>query len=227
VTELATPADIAESAGAPTPAGGAVFAILPIRALRAARRGAPALARSRSLPLRRRIALALALGFAPAAAAAEPASLARGAELLAPFKSGLQAALVRGLAEGPAEALAACRQRAPEIARAHSRDGVRVGRASHRLRNPANAAPDWVRPILDAYLADASDRAPRAVSLAADRSGYAEPILAQPLCLGCHGEAVAPALASRIRELYPADRATGFRIGDLRGVFWVEFPAAR
>lgn len=147
-----------------------------------------------------------------------------GARLLAPFKQDLQQALLDGLAQGPEEAIAACRIRAPAIADALSRDGVRVGRASHRLRNPANAAPDWVAPILDAYANDPSDRAPRTIPLGDDQSGYVEPIILQPLCLTCHGETLAPGVASRIRELYPTDRAVGYEAGELRGVFWVEYP---
>jgi hypothetical protein len=64
------------------------------------------------------------------------------------------------------------------------------------------------------------------VALPGERSGYVEPIGVQPLCLTCHGESLAPDLASRIEELYPADRAVGYRVGDLRGVFWAEFPRA-
>jgi len=145
--------------------------------------------------------------------------------LVAHFKRHLQDALRAGLTEGPVEAIAACRLRAPEIASRLSRDGVRVGRTSHRLRNPANAPPDWVRPILDAYLANPSARTPRTTALPNGRSGYVEPILAQPLCLTCHGQALAPDVAARIRELYPEDEAVGFEVGDLRGVLWVELPA--
>ncbi len=83
-----------------------------------------------------------------------------------------------------------------------------------------------MRPILDAYVASPGDREPRTVALPDDRSGYTEPILVQPLCLVCHGEALAPDVAARIEALYPQDEATGFRAGDLRGVFWVEYPAA-
>ena len=76
-----------------------------------------------------------------------------------------------------------------------------------------------------AYAARPGEREPRSVRLAEDRWGYVEPILLQPPCLACHGEALAPDLAARIAELYPADRATGFRVGELRGVFWIELPA--
>ena len=40
-------------------------------------------------------------------------------------------------------------------------------------------------------------------------------------CVTCHGETIAPSIAAKIDELYPADKATGFREGDLRGAFVV------
>ncbi len=140
-----------------------------------------------------------------------------------PFKKDLQQALKGGLAEGPAEAIEVCRLKAPGIADALSVDGIRVGRSSHKLRNPDNMAPDWVDPIMKMYLDDASSRKPRAVKLAGSRWGYVEPIVVQPLCLTCHGSELAPEVAAQISELYPTDDATGFEAGDLRGVFWLEF----
>jgi len=104
-------------------------------------------------------------------------------------------------------------------------DGVRMGRSSHKLRNSGNTAPEWVIPIMQAYLDEPSGPEPRAIELADDRWGYVEPIMLQPLCLTCHGSQLAPDVAKRIAELYPDDEATGFEAGDLRGVFWLEFPA--
>ncbi len=170
--------------------------------------------------------LVVALLFAAGGAGAQDSEPTPGARLLAPFKQELQQALRSGLAQGPVEAIAACQLRAPEIADARSRDGVRMGRSSHRLRNPSNAAPAWVAPVLEAYASDASDRMPRTVTLPGNRSGYIEPIALGPVCLTCHGDALAPEVAARIEQLYPDDRAVGFEVGDLRGVFWVEFPRA-
>lgn len=167
----------------------------------------------------------LALAFTAATTHAQDAVLARGAERLAPFKQDLQQALKSGLAQGPAEAIQVCRVKAPDIADALSVAGVRMGRSSHRLRNPENEAPDWVRPIMQAYLDDPSSRSPQAVQLESDRWGYVEPIMVQPLCLTCHGSELAADIRLQIDELYPDDRATGFEAGDLRGVFWLEFPA--
>lgn len=160
------------------------------------------------------------------ACAADPPP-ARGAELLLSFKQELKQALLAGMQKGPVEAIGACRAEAPKIAAALSRDGVKVGRSSHRLRNPANAAPDWVTPVLEAYVASETGWQPQLVQLSGDRVGYVEPIAAQAMCLTCHGDELMPDLAMKIAELYPEDRATGFAEGDLRGVFWVEYSSAR
>ena len=172
------------------------------------------------------VSFAICAVAATGLAIAEDVAEVKAPEALAPFKRALKQALGEGMSQGPVQAVGACNLEAPGIAAAHSQQGTKVGRASHRLRNPANAPPDWVKPILDAYLEDASDRAPRATTLPGGASGYVEPILVQPLCLTCHGKAIAPDVAARIAELYPDDAAVGLDEGELRGVWWVETPAA-
>ena len=166
----------------------------------------------------------LLIAMIPLSSGASEQDLARGAELLQPFKQQLQGALRAGLSQGPAEAIAACRTKAPEIAASLAKDGVRVGRASQRLRNPANAPSAWVEPLLDAYQRHPSARTARAVRLDERRRGYIEPIFVKALCLTCHGENLAEPIATALSELYPEDRAIGYQAGDFRGVFWVEFP---
>lgn len=151
---------------------------------------------------------------------------ARGATLLKPFKQDLKTALVQGLEQGPAQAIEACRTRAPQISASLSVDGVRLGRSSHRLRNPANTAPDWVAPVMESWVSDPDAREATTVDLSDGRQGYVEPIMVQPLCLTCHGDSLTPDLAARIADLYPDDQATGFAEGDSRGIFWVEYPAS-
>jgi hypothetical protein len=172
---------------------------------------------------RSRVGACLLAGIAAVGiAAGEPQSVGSG--LLRPFKEDLLAALRSGLESGPAAAIGVCRMEAPGIAAGLSRDGVRMGRSSHRLRNPANAPPEWVAPVLADFAADAGDREPREIELPDGRAGYVEPIITQPLCLACHGEQLAPDVQAAIDALYPEDRAVGLRVGDLRGVFWVEYP---
>ncbi len=158
--------------------------------------------------------------------ATAPSKLLAARAALQPFKSQLMAALQAGLTTGYAAAIDACRVEAHEIARSHTTDRLRLGRTSHRLRNPANAPKPWLEPILDELReAQPGEIAYRLVPLDDGRAGYAEPIYLRPMCLGCHGDELDPETRRRLRERYPEDRATGFAAGEFRGLFWVELEA--
>lgn len=97
--------------------------------------------------------------------------------------------------------------------------GVRMGRTSFALRNPANAPPAWAAELVAAHGAEPAVRVGPDGTL-----GVLSPIRLMPPCETCHGapEAIAPELRVVIAARYPDDRATGFSAGDLRGYFWVE-----
>lgn len=121
---------------------------------------------------------------------------------------------------GAAGTIAVCRDLAPRLAeQVGQQHGVRVGRTSHRLRNPENAGPVWMSAVVDA-------RRDEVVTLvgAGGAVRLAMPIHVAAPCLGCHGrtEVLAPEVARALGEQYPHDAATGFAEGDLRGWFWVE-----
>ena len=164
-----------------------------------------------------------------ACATATPVSesdMARAARALQPLKRELRSALLGALEEGGAErAIEVCQLRAPEIARLTSTGGARLGRTSHRLRNPENAPEPWMSEFLAEYLANPDDDAPRAVRLASGEIGYVEPIHMKGLCMRCHGDRIDPGVKERLDALYPEDEATGFKKGELRGMFWVKLPA--
>lgn len=149
---------------------------------------------------------------------------AAGAEAVLPFKKSLKGALLAGLEDGPLAAISACRVEAPDLAAQASIGGVKVGRASSRLRNPANAPKSWMRSTLDVYESDPNRREPVVVAVDDKTVGYMEPIFLQPLCVTCHGSALAPDLQAALGEMYPGDQATGYAAGDFRGVFWAELP---
>ena len=154
-----------------------------------------------------------------------PQEMEKAKNALQPLKEQLVDALTGALEEGgPETAIAVCKDEAPRIAAELSVDGVRMGRTSHKLRNPDNAPQPWVEPLLAAYLADPQNPEPRAVRLDDSTIGYVEPIYAMSFCLSCHGPSIEPALQRTIRSLYPEDQATGFRMNDLRGLFWVTLP---
>ncbi len=146
--------------------------------------------------------------------------------LKAQLSTALKGAMERG---GPIEAVGFCSDRAAGIAAGLQRPGLRIGRTSHRLRNPANAPPAWAA----AAVADAPtkriDKVPaqQHFDLGGGKTGYLEMIATAPMCTACHGEAdaIAPDVRAVLRERYPADQATGFAAGDIRGWFWAEVDA--
>lgn len=137
--------------------------------------------------------------------------------------SGLQRRLRSALEEGgPSSGIEACRKAAPEIAREVAAERhVKIGRTSFRLRNPENGPPGWAAALVErreeetAYLAGPEGE-----------FGALFPIRVAPACVSCHGpgDEIPPAVRETLARLYPEDRATGFRQGDLRGWFWVEVP---
>ena len=52
-----------------------------------------------------------------------------------------------------------------------------------------------------------------------------EPIITAPMCLACHGSELSVEVKDALAAQYPADQASGYAAGDLRGIFWVTLPA--
>jgi hypothetical protein len=170
--------------------------------------------------------LLVLLAGAPDAAATAAIQPAR--QALLPFKGALKGALTKAMETSPVAAVEVCSRRAPELAKEHSTASVTVGRAAARRRNPDNAGPAWLEAPMAALAREPSGTdAFRVVALPGGRTGYAEAIWTQPMCLTCHGEALSPEVSGAIRAAYPKDAATGFKAGEFRGVFWAELAAPR
>ena len=90
-----------------------------------------------------------------------------------------------------------------------------------RLRNAKNVPPEWA-----AQLVEPQTITPSFVDLPDGHLGAFLPINLKAQCLACHGneDEIAGDVRSVLAELYPDDRATGFREGELRGWFWVDVP---
>jgi hypothetical protein len=121
---------------------------------------------------------------------------------------------------------------APGLAASLSRDGVSVGRATRKPRNAANEVTGWQADALVEFEKLHADKTALAGKrftrrLADGRAAYAEPLVIQEVCLTCHGATIAPEVQAVLAEKYPADKATGYALGDLRGVAWVELAAQR
>ena len=107
-------------------------------------------------------------------------------------------------------------------------EGVTVGRSSLRLRNPANAGPDWVTAWLEEQGERSVNQAEGFERIDSTSEGkfarFIKPIGIKPECLNCHGERdkLADEVAAKLAEHYPNDAATGYAVGDLRGAIWAE-----
>jgi hypothetical protein len=143
------------------------------------------------------------------------------------LKSELTAAMQAG---GPLQAIAVCNSKAPAIAREVSlQQGMQVSRVSERNRNPGNAPTEWQATVLQEFQArlEAGEHvdslAWHDIQVTDDgrEFRFMKAIPTAPLCLACHGEAIAAPVAAELAELYPDDKATGFREGDMRGAFVV------
>lgn len=130
---------------------------------------------------------------------------------------------------GTVRSVAVCKYLAPELSSAISREsGAQVRRVSLRVRNPALGSPDaWEQTVLLDF--------ERRLSLgeAVDKIEYSE-IVKEPLgssfrymkaiptsqsCIACHGpgEGMTPTISAQIAAEYPFDKATGHKVGSIRG----------
>lgn len=181
----------------------------------------------------------LALIAAPALslAVADEAPVERARRAAGELTAALKARLAKEMEAGGATAAArACSEVAQTIAAAHSSDGVTVRRVSDRWRNPADRPDDWeAARLVELEAALAQGNLPPEVVETRIEAGvevlrYLQPLRVGELCLTCHGDPAtfSPELRQLLSERYAADRAVGYRVGDLRGAVSVTVrPAPR
>lgn len=146
----------------------------------------------------------------------------------------LMGMLMRVLQErGPQHAIAFCADSAQAVTARHQEQGITVRRVGTRVRNPVNTPDSVERAVLERFAATiASGAAPTdtAFILPGDYGPelrYLRPIVVAQPCLTCHGDpaAIPPAVRQTLVARYPADQATGYRAGELRGAVSVRQPA--
>lgn len=184
------------------------------------------------------LAVSIAIPIASNADQADDAKLAVARQaagaLAARLKQNLSDALKDG---GPVNAIAACQLIAPEGARAVSQEfSLSIRRTALRVRNPSNAPDAFERSVLEDFskaIAAGADAATLERAAWVEDGGvrtlrFMKPIpMAEKPCVVCHGSAIAPEVQDKIKALYPEDKATGFKPGELRGAFSISIPAAK
>jgi hypothetical protein len=183
------------------------------------------------------IGLVFAIGLGSAQAQNLEALTAEARALSTSLTQQLGGALKTELADkGPAGAVLVCKSLAPDIAsELSSKHGMRVSRVSLKPRNPMLGLPDaWEQQILATFdtKAAAGDK-PDTLEHAAivdEPAGkffrYMKALPVQPLCLTCHGDAqsIPAEVKAQLAQDYPADRATGYSAGQIRGAITIKKP---
>lgn len=188
-----------------------------------------------------RVALLLSLASAAllpmgTATAADDAWVADARSVATALPPKLLAVLTQEIEKGgPEHAIGACNEQAPQMARnASQQTGWQVRRVTLRERNP-KAVPDaWERATLEDFdRRAAAGEAPAKLERfeVVMRDGqpvqrYIRALPVQAVCINCHGDAahLSPAVKERLQTLYPADKATGYSVGQLRGAITLVRP---
>lgn len=131
--------------------------------------------------------------------------------------------------DGAANAVSLCQTISPDISTVLTDEsGFEVSRTALKLRNPENAPSPWELEVLNAF----QDKAGAGTDLAklehyaelttpeGDRVfRYMKAIPTSDMCLACHGTDIKPDVRAELTRYYPDDKATGYRLGELRGAF--------
>jgi len=104
--------------------------------------------------------------------------------------------------------------------------GYKVKRISDRNRNEVNALDEYEQEVFLAFQSAKSNGSPIYSQINETSRKYYKPImLGMPLCLKCHGstEDRDAAAYAVISEKYPDDKAIGYTLGELRGMWVVHY----
>jgi hypothetical protein len=145
----------------------------------------------------------------------------------------LSAELAKAMADGgPVSAIPVCSNKAGSIIQqVASKRKLEMIRLSDKPRNVAQQAQGTDLEAIEAFrnaLKNGGVMKPQMESLADGSVVVRAPIvISAPLCLQCHGgeSDIAPATRKAILGIYPADKATGYQLNDLRGIWRIKVPA--
>jgi hypothetical protein len=145
----------------------------------------------------------------------------------------LKAGLMKNLSEkiskeGVEAAVPFCHENVRPIAKSISGERSKkfeFGRSSHKVRNKNNTSPAWMAPYLKEFQGKQKGEVKKSFiihTLEDSKRVYLEPLYVEARCLQCHGENISKNIKNKIRQLYPEDNATGFKLGEFRGFIWIK-----
>ncbi len=125
------------------------------------------------------------------------------------------------------EAMGFCASKAEAITQAVNAKlpgGVHVRRTALQTRSEKNTPDTTDIKVMQAYKAkaDAKKLDPKDIQVVEKEGVYRvyKPLLIKPVCMKCHGDEakISGDIKAVIKKMYPTDMATGFKVGDFRGV---------
>ncbi len=139
--------------------------------------------------------------------------------------------LMKNMKEGgPSQAIPFCNVAVNPLTEGVAKEyNVSIKRTSHKIRNEKNNPNEKEEEILNQYLASLSkgEKLKPIVSKGKDgKVHFYAPMKLEGKCMACHGtvgKEVTVKTDSLIKSLYPNDKATGFNVGDLRGIVNITF----
>lgn len=162
------------------------------------------------------------------------AAMVWGEEISKESQEQLTAALKQAIAEeGVPGAIGFCNVNAlPIMSEVGEKYGVSVRRVSLKYRNPEDKPLPEEEALLDAYAYNTENRIKNEPNIQKIQNGdvllFTKAIvIPDAFCLNCHGEVgkeISPETAEKLKTLYPDDKATGHKVGDLRGMWSIGLP---
>ena len=145
----------------------------------------------------------------------------------------LKESLMKNLSEkiskdGVVEAVSFCHLNVKPIAKAAAADRIKkyeFGRTSHKIRNADNAPQPWAEDYLKEFEGKNKGEIKMTSIIFKLDNGkrvYLRPLYVEAKCLLCHGDNVSKNIQDKIQELYPKDKALGFKLNEFRGFIWVK-----
>ncbi len=155
--------------------------------------------------------------------------------LIKQFAGKLKGELVAAMkADGPAAAVGVCQAAAPTVTEEVNANakGWKIGRTALKLRNPENKPDAFELKVLQEFekqRANGADPKKLAYKEIVNVDGkrvfrFMKAIPTGKVCLNCHGTEIKDDVRAQLKDLYPEDQATGFKIGDIRGAFTLSRP---
>lgn len=141
----------------------------------------------------------------------------------------LKMQLVKAISKSPYEAIEVCNKKALQLTKKVEEEvdhGIKIKRTSLKYRNPLNKPDEYEKDALiklENMIKEGKN--PKYLIQKVNENGktyyrYYKPLKIQNVCLMCHGEPskMDKQLLAKIKSLYPSDKATGYNLGDFRGV---------